>query len=105
MTDFLLLDSPGHGPWFWDGVKGAIEDNLRNKYEVRHLNYHPGKVVDPENLRPISVANFENRIVAAGVKAELEIATKTFCYYLVLHFQELNSHFLLDAILLIILDI
>lgn len=56
MTDFLLLDSPGHGPWFWDGVKGAIEDNLRNKSEVRHLNYHPGKVFAPENL-----SNLDNK--------------------------------------------
>jgi len=50
MTDFLLLDSPGHGPWFWDGVKGILEDKLRNNSSVRHLNYHPGRILAPENL-------------------------------------------------------
>ena len=36
-------------------------------------------MVDPENLRPFSVANFENRLVAAGFKFQLEVATKAFC--------------------------
>ena len=54
MTDFLLLDSPGHGPWFWDGVKGAIENKLRNQSDFIHLNYQPGKILAPENLSNVN---------------------------------------------------
>ena len=39
-----------------------------------------GTVVSPDDPRPISVANFENRVIHAGFKEGLEVATKKFCH-------------------------
>ena len=48
MTDFLLLHSPAHGAWSWDGVKGILEDALRREGAIHHPMYTPGTVSAPE---------------------------------------------------------
>ena len=63
-------------PPFWFNLCRLVFIIKKGSFEVPEV----GTVVDPENLRPISVANFCNRLLNAGFKVELEVATKAFCH-------------------------
>ena len=70
-----LTDAPAPDPPFWFNLCRLVFIIKKRSFEVPEI----GVVIDPENLRPISVANFENQILNAGFKPALEISTKSFC--------------------------